>query len=53
MLENTEREKSRKVPRPDRDPGAGTLYCKKLLHSIFQYKIRLSSLIELAIFRSE
>ena len=53
MLENTEREKSRKVPRPDRDPGAGTLYCKKLLHSISQYKIRLSSLIELAIFRSE
>ena len=29
-----------KYPRPDRDPGAGTLYCKKLLHSIFQYKIR-------------
>jgi len=30
--------KTPKVPRPDRDPGAGTLYCKKLLHSIFQYK---------------
>ena len=33
-----------KVPRPDRDPGAALYTCKKLLHSIFQYKIFASSI---------
>ena len=27
------------IPRPDRDSGAVCYTCKKLLHSIFQYKI--------------
>ena len=32
------------IPRPDRDPGAVCCTCKKLLHSIFQYKIFASSI---------
>jgi hypothetical protein len=37
---NNKREKSRKVLPPGSHPGGSTLYCKKLLHSIFQHKIR-------------
>ena len=39
-LKTTNAKNRENIPRPDRDPGGVCYTCKKLLHSIFQYKDR-------------
>ena len=43
-LKTPNAENREKYSPPDRDLEGSTLYCKKLLHSIFQYKIFASSI---------